>query len=95
MILSLLTAKECMIPLCSSCVISGRNTRVREGLRLEECKSECLNNSTCLGINFERNGREGDCSFIFNEEQHVNFEANENFEGWSKSTNCGNCNCYY
>ena len=93
MILSLLIAKECMVPLCPSCDISGRETRFGAGLTLEECKSGCLNNSTCLGIDFGINGREGEC--FFNEEQNVNFESHENFDGWSKSTNCGNYNSYY
>ena len=93
MILSLLIAKECMVPLCSSCDISGKETRFGNGLTLEECKSGCLNNITCLGIDFGRYERVGEC--FFNEEQNVNFEAHESFDGWSKSTNCGNYNRYY
>ena len=93
MILSILIAKECMVPLCPSCDILGRETRFGAGLTLEECKSGCLNNSTCLGIDFGINGREGEC--FFNEEQNVNFESHENFDGWSKSTNCGNYNSYH
>ena len=80
-------ATECMLNLCTSCDISGRERRVATGLTLERCKSICLNDSTCLGIDFGKNSRAGECYFNF--EQNINYESHGNFNAWSKSTNCG------
>jgi len=80
------SATECMLNLCTSCDISGRERRVATGLTLEQCKSICLDNSTCLGIDFGKNSRAGECYFNF--EQNINFGSHGNFDAWSKSTNC-------
>jgi len=77
---------ECILNLCTSCDISGRERRVATGLTLEQCKSICLNDSTCLGIDFGKNSRAGECYFNF--EQNINFGSHGNFDAWSKSTNC-------
>ena len=49
-----------MVPLCTSCDISGGERRVYgTGLTLEQCKSKCLDDTTCLGIDFGKYSRTG------------------------------------
>ena len=78
---------ECMLSLCTSCDISGRESSAGTGLTLETCKSKCLDDSTCLGIDFGKGSRAGQC--YFNHEQNVRYGSHGGFDGWSKTTECG------
>ena len=80
-------ATECMVYLCTSCDISGGEKSGGTGLTLEQCKSKCLDDSTCLSIDYGKDSRAGAC--YFNIEQNVNAGFHESFDGWSKSTDCG------
>ena len=77
-----------MVPLCTSCDISGGERRVYgTGLTLEQCKSKCLDDTTCLGIDFGKYSRTGQC--YINYEQNVDYGSHGSFDGWSKSNYCG------
>ena len=78
---------ECMVYLCTSCDISGSERRVGKRLTLEQCKSKCLDDSTCQGIDFGKHSRAGEC--YFNLKQIVDFGSHGSFDGWSKSSDCG------
>ena len=87
------TFTACMLPLCTSCDISGTETKAGEDITLVECTSRCLNDETCLGIEFGKGGRKGEC--YLNHDQNVKFRGHAHFDGWSKSTNCSTISFYY
>ena len=72
--------------LCTSCDIKGSERRVGKGFTLEQCKSKCIDDSSCLGIDFGKNKRAGEC--YFNTKQNVNYKSHGNFDGWRKSNQC-------
>ena len=78
---------ECIIPLCTSCDISGKESRIGQKYTLVQCKTQCLNDTNCLGIDFGKGDRGGEC--FFNYEQNDDFGNHKNFDGWKKSSNCG------
>ena len=77
---------ECITPLCTSCDISGREIRVSQKYTLVQCKTQCLNDNNCLGIDFGKGDRGGEC--FFNYEQNDDFRSHKNFDGWKKFSNC-------
>ena len=83
----------CMLPLCTLCDISRTETKAGDDITLVECTSRCLNDDTCLGIEFGKGGRKGEC--YLNHDQNVKFRGSEHFDGCSKSTNCSNISFYY
>ena len=79
-----------MKPLCTSCDISGdeeRISKIRTGMSLEECKLECMEDPICSGIDFGKDKRRGEC--YINYEEHPRFGYHNNFDAWSKNTDCG------
>ena len=76
-----------MEPLCTSCDISGKEEKIGTGMTLEECKLECLDDSNCQGIDFGKDKRYGEC--YFNYEEGASFGDHENFDAWSKKSECG------
>ena len=76
-----------MVFLCTSCDISGTESRKGMGLTLDQCKFKCIEDTKCLGIDFGKYSRAGQCYFNF--EQNVNFGSHGSFDGWSKSSDCG------
>ena len=72
--------------LCAYCEITGRESYVGT-LTLEQCKSKCLVDATCLGIDFRKYSATGSCYLNF--EQNVNFRSYANYESWSKTNYCG------
>jgi len=79
---------EKMCPLCTSCDISGSETMAGSGLSLDQCKSKCLDNASCRGIDFGKGGRAGQC--YLNLGQNVNFGSHSDFDGYSKNSDCAN-----
>ena len=76
-----------MEPLCTSCDISGKEEKIGTGMTLEECKLECLDDPNCQGIDFGKDKRNGEC--YFNYEEGASFGDHENFDAWSKKSECG------
>ena len=77
-----------MLSLCTLCDISGAERKIGTGYALEQCQNECLEDTTCLGIDFgENGGRSGECYFNF--DQNEKFQQHTNFKAWSKNPNCG------
>ena len=75
------------------CDNSGTEKKFRAGLALEECKSRCLNDDKCLGFEFGKGGRKGEC--YLNHDQNVKYRGQEHFDGWRKNTNCSNFPFFY
>ena len=73
--------------LCTSCDISGKEEKIGTGYSLVQCKSECLNDAKCLGIDFGKGKRDGEC--YFNYDEYVGYGSHENFDAWTKTTFCG------
>ena len=76
-----------MIPLCESCDISGKEKKIGSRYTLEECKSECSKDDACLGIDFGKGKRSGEC--YFNYDQGDDSSSHQDFDAWSKSSDCG------
>ena len=72
-----------MVFVCNNCHITGRETQVAKGITLEECKSRCVDDDTCLGIDF------GAERCYFNYDQNDNTEAYTGFDAWKKNAECG------
>ena len=77
-----------MCPLCTSCDITGSETMAGSSLSLDQCKSKCLDDASCRGIDFGKGWREGQC--YLNHGQNTNFGSHESFDGYSKNSDCGN-----
>jgi len=82
-----LHASEKMCHLCTSCDISGSETTGGSGLSLDQCKSKCLDDASCRGIDFGKGGRAGEC--YLNHGENVNFGSHDSFDGYSKNSDCG------
>ena len=54
---------------------------------LEECKLQCLDDPNCQGIDFGKDKRNGEC--YFSKEEGASFGDHENFDAWSKKSECG------
>ena len=78
---------ECMLPLCTSCEISGKETRIGSDLSIGQCKAKCLQDKTCIGIDF--NNDNGKCYFNHDQHVRVSFDADGKFDAWTKSSKCG------
>ena len=81
------------LPSFTVCDNSGTEKKFRAGLALEECKSRCLNDDKCLGFEFGKGGRKGEC--YLNHDQNVKYRGQEHFDGWRKNTNCSNFPFFY
>ena len=82
-----------MIPLCESCDISGKEKKIGSRYTLEECKSECSKDADCLGIDFGKGKRSGEC--YFNYDQGDESSSHQDFDAWSKSSDCGKIFCNF
>ena len=76
-----------MTALCTDCHILGEEGRIGSGYTLQKCKNACLNDTTCLGIDFGKNGRDGEC--YFNYDQNEDFVDHADFDAWRKNSDCG------
>ena len=72
---------------CKSCQIQGSETIVGIGLTLRECKSKCIKNDNCLGIDFGKGSRKGIC--WLQTEQNTRTSNHKYFDSWKKTTDCG------
>ena len=72
-----------MKPLCSSCSLLGREKLGGMGLTLEECKKLCMDDETCLGINF---GNSLKCTL--NIQQNEKYSKSTYFDAWRKDPEC-------
>ena len=79
-----------MKELCKSCNIDGLEIEVKPstggGLKytLEECKKKC--HSTCIGIDYGKNDRAGECWINF---KRLGYTYNKDFDAWDRSSDCG------
>ena len=84
---------NCMQPLCESCDMSGREKQVASGLTLEECKLKCMNDNTCLGIDFGKGHRSGAC--YFNYQQNTRYTRSAYYNAYRKDPKCGKFLTYH
>jgi len=75
-----------MEKLCDNCDISGSEVSKGSGYTLSSCQNECLQDPSCLGIDFGKNGRLGEC--FFNTGQATSHGSNSDFDGWRKANTC-------
>ena len=75
-----------MVSLCTSCDIAGTESFI-DYLDLEQCKSKCLDDVTCLGIDFGKGRRDRQCYHNF--AQNVKFGSHSYFDAWIKTNVCG------
>lgn len=78
----------CMRNLCTSCDINGAETKYSsqfgENMDVEECKWACMTRSDCLGIDFGKGDRKGQC--YLNTAQNTAHTPHANFDAWAKLT---------
>ena len=85
-----------MCTLCTSCDISGSETLVASGITLDECKSKCLSDRSCKGIDFGKGRRAGVCYLNYGWHygdyawKNTDFGYHGYFDGYSKKYDCGN-----
>ena len=77
-----------MKPLCKSCDMKGSEKKVASGLTLEQCKLKCMKDDTCLGIDFGKGYRSGQC--FFNYKQNQDYSSNNYYDAYRKDPDCGN-----
>ena len=75
-----------MSALCTDCDIVGKERKIGAGYTLEKCKDACRKDATCLGIDFGKKKRSGEC--YFNYDQSKSFQENHSFDAWSKTLEC-------
>ena len=75
-----------MQSVCKSCQIQGSETIGGKDLTFEECKSKCVKNDNCLGIDFGKGKKKGIC--WLQTEQNTKTSHHENFDAWRKTSNC-------
>lgn len=78
----------CMRKLCTSCDINGAETKYSsqfgENMDVEECKWACMARRDCLGIDFGKGNRKGQC--YLNTAQNTAHTPHANFDAWAKLT---------
>ena len=90
-----------MCTLCTSCDISGSETLVASGITLDECKSKCLSDRSCKGIDFGKGRRAGVCYLNYGWHygdyawKNTDFGYHGYFDGYSKKYDCGNLFFHY
>ena len=81
-----------MVSMCTDCDAWG-NKKYIDKSTVDECKSRCLNEPTCVAIHFGKGSDHQGCYFslevrIFN--GSIMFYENSGYDAWKKTTVCGN-----
>ena len=76
-----------MKPLCKSCDMTGRAVKIATGITLEQCKLKCMNDDSCLGIDYGKGSSFGKC--YFNYQQNEGFIRSRFYDAWRKGHECG------
>ena len=76
-----------MQSVCKSCQIQGSETIAGTDLTFEECKSRCVKNDNCHGIDFGKGTKKGIC--WLQTEQNTITSHHDSFDAWKKTSHCG------
>ena len=79
-----------MVFQCTRCEIKGDEARIQMGYTEKQCKSECLKDDDCMGIDFGiDDGRDGECYFNYENVTVIGTKHHNSFVSWRKNLDCG------
>ena len=75
--------------MCENCDIKGDEYRVKSNypISLNDCQSLCMEDDRCLGIDYGKGKRRGEC--YINIGQSKTAKKAETFDAWVWSSDCG------
>ena len=76
-----------MVPLCTSCAIRSSQTKIGEGMSLEECNNQCLTDANCNGVDFGKGSKANIC--FHNWEDTRIYRSHNKFNAYAKSCGSG------
>jgi len=77
---------EVMAEYCVDCDIEGAEVLRGSDYTLTQCQDECLEDPSCLGIDFGKGSRSGEC--FFNTDEVSSYSSASEFDAWRKANTC-------